>query len=194
MSVRFEDLRVLQVAEGVADGVWKLVVAWDGFAKDTVGKQLVRAVDSVGANIAEGYGRFHFGEKLQFFYYARGSLFETKYWLNRAKNRQLLSEQICEEYGRQLSNLALQLNTLAKQTKQQRYSSSKRQNSVREKKTAYSISDEADLDYYISNHVELFSSDEIAQFKIFTDLLDGELPNYVVPKERITQLPLKDRS
>jgi four helix bundle protein len=65
MAVRFEELKVLQVAEEVADQLWKIVVVWEGFAKDTVGKQLVRAMDSVGANIAESYGRYHY-EDIEF--------------------------------------------------------------------------------------------------------------------------------
>ena len=48
MAATFEDLRVLKSAEEVADSVWKIVVQWDEFAKDVVGKQLTRAVDSSG--------------------------------------------------------------------------------------------------------------------------------------------------
>jgi len=79
MATSLEDLRVLAMAESVADAIWGQVARWNEFSRDTVGKQVVRAVDSIGANIAEGFGRFNFGEKLQFLYYARGSLFETKY-------------------------------------------------------------------------------------------------------------------
>ena len=74
MVLRFEELRVLQAAEAVADGIWRQVVRWDRFARDVVGGQLAKAADSIGANTAEAYGRFHYGEKLQFLYYARGSL------------------------------------------------------------------------------------------------------------------------
>lgn len=91
MSATFENLRVLQSAEEIADSIWKKVVEWDDFAKDVVGKQIARSADSIGANISESFGRFHFGEKLQFLYYARGSIFETKYWLNRVKARSLMA-------------------------------------------------------------------------------------------------------
>lgn len=91
MSKSFEDLQVLQVAEQLADDIWQHVSQWESFAQETVGKQLVRAVDSIGANIAEAFGRYHYGEKLQFLYYARGSLFESKYWINRTKQRNLLT-------------------------------------------------------------------------------------------------------
>ena len=52
----FENLEVYKLSENLADTVWKVVRKWDSFARDTAGKQLVRAADSVGANIAEGVG------------------------------------------------------------------------------------------------------------------------------------------
>jgi four helix bundle protein len=120
MATAFEDLRVLQSAEGCADKIWKQIVQWDEFAKDVVGKQMARAMDSIGANIAESFGRFNFGEKLQFLYYARGSLFETKYWLNRAKTRTLMSDQDVQEYTSRLTDIAKQLNSFAESLKTQR--------------------------------------------------------------------------
>ncbi len=111
MSATFEDLRVLKSAEEIADSVWKRVVQWDEFAKDVVGKQIARSADSIGANIAESFGRFNFGEKLQFLYYSRGSLFETKYWLNRTKVRGLMTPNEVQEYVDGLTALARQLNT-----------------------------------------------------------------------------------
>jgi four helix bundle protein len=109
----FEDLQILKSAEAVADSVWKSVIRWDEFAKDVVGKQLTRAVDSIGANIAESFGRYSFGEKLQFLYYARGSLFETKYWLNRVRERGLMKPDEVNTYVEMLTQLARQLNTFA---------------------------------------------------------------------------------
>ena len=120
MSTSFEDLRILKTAEEVADAVWKRVVQWEDFPKDVVGKQIAKATDSIGANIAESFGRFSFGEKLQFLYYARGSLFETKYWLNRAKARELMSPSDAQEYTLQLTNIARQLNAFAESLKSQR--------------------------------------------------------------------------
>ena len=92
MSLALEDLIALKNAEKIADSMWLFVINWQEFAKDTIGKQIVRASDSIGANIAEAFGRFNYGEKVQFLYYARGSLFETKYWLNRAVTRNLVTQ------------------------------------------------------------------------------------------------------
>jgi four helix bundle protein len=120
MATSFEDLRILKAAEESADKIWKQVVRWDEFARDVVGKQMPRASDSLGANIAESFGRFNFGEKLQFLYYARGSLFETKYWLNRAQVRELMSTSEVQEYISQLTDIAKQLNAFAESLKSQR--------------------------------------------------------------------------
>lgn len=120
MALLFDDLRVLRAAEGIADEVWRHVTKWDNFARDTVGGQLVRATDSIGANIAESFGRYHFGEKVQFLYYARGSLFEAKYWVNRSLSRQLIAKETAEQYAEKLSDLALQLNSFTKMIKDQR--------------------------------------------------------------------------
>jgi len=55
-KANFENLRIYQLSEDLADQIGNAVVRWDNFAKDTVGKQLVRAADSIGANISEGSG------------------------------------------------------------------------------------------------------------------------------------------
>ena len=47
----FENLKVYQLSEVLADEIWNVVMGWDRFARDTVGGQIVRAADSVGANI-----------------------------------------------------------------------------------------------------------------------------------------------
>jgi len=137
MSTSFEDLRVLKSAEEIADAVWKRVSTWENFPKDVVGKQIARATDSIGANIAESFGRFNFGEKLQFLYYARGSLFETKYWLNRAKVRELMPLDSAQEYTTQLSNIARQLNAFADSLKTQR--SDSKTKTIREVAAEYKI-------------------------------------------------------
>ena len=110
MPTSLEDVRVLKSAEQIADAIYKISSRWDDFAKDVVGKQISRAADSIGANIAESFGRFHFGEKIQFLYYARGSVFETKYWLNRASVRELMSSTDSQSYVTRLTDIARQLN------------------------------------------------------------------------------------
>src|ERR1700749_1727923 len=92
MSNRLEDLEVYNLAESFSDEIWFNVLEWDFFPRDTLGKQLVRSADSIGANIAEGFGRFHFKENKNFCYFSRGSLIETKGWITKAKTRKLISD------------------------------------------------------------------------------------------------------
>ena len=89
----FENLRVYQLSEEVSDLIWDIVISWDRFAKDTIGKQIVNSADSVGANIAEGTGRGSFADNRRFARISRGSLFEVKHWLRRAYKRNLLKEE-----------------------------------------------------------------------------------------------------
>lgn len=67
----FEELQVYKLAEKLANKIWKIVIRWDDFAKDTIGKQIVRAVDSIGANIAEGRGRYNYQDNKRFVKMAR---------------------------------------------------------------------------------------------------------------------------
>jgi len=106
----FERLKVYQLAEKLADEIWSVAIAWDFFAKDTVGKQLVRAADSIGANIAKGMGRRSFVENRRFVRTARGSLSETRHWLRRAHQRGLLREGSVERIRPIIDELSLKLN------------------------------------------------------------------------------------
>jgi four helix bundle protein len=85
-----EDFRAYNLAMMLGEEVWTIVFKWNHFEKETVGKQLVRAADSIAANLSEGLGRYHFKEIKNFSYYSRGSLFETKTWLTKALNRKLV--------------------------------------------------------------------------------------------------------
>jgi four helix bundle protein len=169
VTILFEDLKVLQAAEKIGDELWKQIVLWDGFARDTVGKQFARAADSVGANIAEAYGRYHYSEKLQFLYYARGSLFETKYWLNRAHTRQLLVENQATLYAEALSKLAFQLNTFSKALKEQRREANKSPKKIiREPRANYQAAEDAAFVIFeTSDTLELFTSEEIDSLRRF---------------------------
>ncbi|MDB5087842.1 MAG: four helix bundle protein [Mucilaginibacter sp.] len=109
-----EDLEVYQLAESFSDEIWFIVHGWDYFAKDTVGKQIVRSADSISANIAEGYGRYHYKENRNFCYFSRGSIIETKGWLKKSKNRNLLNEEEFNGLFEKLQTIHLKLNAYLK--------------------------------------------------------------------------------
>ncbi len=92
-KTNFENLRAYQLAEQLSDLTWDIVQLWNRIAQDTVGKQLIRAADGIGANIAEGSGRGTHVDNRRFARIARGSLYETKHWLRRAFRRKLLNEE-----------------------------------------------------------------------------------------------------
>ena len=110
----FEELRVFKLAELLSDEVWNIVVNWKYFEKETVGKQLVKATDSIGANIAEGAGRGTPKENKRFVRISRGSLNETKYWLRRANRRSLISEKQIEHFSLMIDELGPTLNAYLK--------------------------------------------------------------------------------
>jgi four helix bundle protein len=112
--MKLEELRIYELAMNIGERVWLIVSKWDYLAKDTVGKQLVKSVDSIAANISEGYGRFHYKENKQFCYYRRGSLYETKTWLKKAHDRRLIVDNDFQSLQNDLETIAYKLNNYIK--------------------------------------------------------------------------------
>src|SRR5215510_5030908 len=106
----FEKLQVYQLSEKLADNVWNIVINWDSFAKDTVGRQIVRAADSIGANLAEGSGRGTLQDNRRFVRIARGSLYETIHWLRRSYLRKLLTQSEIKKLRLLVEELTPKLN------------------------------------------------------------------------------------
>ena len=112
--MKLEDLEIYGLSMKLGENIWGLVEKWDYFSKGTVGKQIVRASDSVSANISEGFGRFHFKETRQFSYFARGSLYETKTWLTKGYQRKLINRTDFENLLRDIDILGVKLNNYIK--------------------------------------------------------------------------------
>ena len=112
----FEDIEAYKVAFRLSNFVWDIVMRWGNFAKDTVGKQFVRAVDSISANIAEGYGRYTKKDKVHFYRYAKGSILETLDWFRKAKTRKLITEDEANTIASELEKLPRLVNWLIKYT------------------------------------------------------------------------------
>ena len=156
MATSLEELKVLQITETLADEIWKQVTSWEKFPRDTIGNQLARAVDSIGANIAESFGRFHYSEKINHLYSSRGSLFETKYWINRCKTRKLLSTETAEKYALQLTEVARQINTFVNSLKSQRANQPK---TLRELPAQY-------LEANTEIHLPIYNDEELAYLNL----------------------------
>ena len=107
----FHDLEVYRRSVVLATDVREAIRGWDNFDLWTCGVQLVRAADSVGANIAEAHGRDTFSDRRRQLYVARGSAFELEHWLLTAGARGLMTDGEALDEARQVSRM---LNALAR--------------------------------------------------------------------------------
>jgi four helix bundle protein len=114
MNNDINKLEIYRESMRLGEVVWGVVAAWDFFAKDAVGKQFVRAVDSIAANISEGYGRHHYKENIHFCHYARGSAEETQTWIEKSANRGLIEKTTARQLYRELNTLKKRLNAYIK--------------------------------------------------------------------------------
>ena len=105
-----DDFEIYQEAMRIGDVIWEAVARWDYFARDTVGKQLVRCADSIASNLAEGHGRYHYAENKNFCRYARGSLQETITFLTKARSRQLIPTDVADSLINELVTLRKRIN------------------------------------------------------------------------------------
>lgn len=102
----------------LSNEIWEEVSRWEKFARWSLGMQITRSVDSISANIAEGFGRFHKKDKIRFYRYSFGSMEETRDWLRKARDRGLLSDERAEFLLQKLNKLPLLINQLIKYTNQ----------------------------------------------------------------------------
>ena len=112
--MKLEDFQTYNMAMDLGEKIYAEVLKWHYFDKDTVGKQLVRAADSIAANLSEGVGRFHYRERKNFSYYSRGSLFETKTWLTKANNRNLITDKEFNELVKDIETIGVKINNYIK--------------------------------------------------------------------------------
>ncbi len=110
MKTNFENLDIYKLSEKLSDEVWCLVLSWNRLAQDTVGIQMIRSTDSIGANIAEGSGRGTKKDYIRFLKISRGSLYETRHWLRRAYKRKLLKEDQTNDLKKIVDELTPKLN------------------------------------------------------------------------------------
>lgn len=105
-------LEVYNLAREFSRLGWKIYQSLDWQNKKVIGDQMIQSLDSVGANIAEGYGRFHYLDKIRFYYNARGSLLEAGHWVELLLERGLISQGEKEELLKLLDQIHLKLNAL----------------------------------------------------------------------------------
>jgi four helix bundle protein len=110
--LKLNDIEAYKIAFKLSNYVWDIILRWDYFTKDTVGKQFVKAVDSISANIAEGFGRYSKKDKIKFYRYSFGSLYESLDWNEKSHLRNLLDEEQYSKIFSELIKLPKSLNSL----------------------------------------------------------------------------------
>ncbi len=109
-------MNAYKIAFHLSNYVWAVVIPWKHFEKDTVGKQFARAVDSISANIAEGFGRYSKKDKIHFFRYSYGSIMESLDWNEKAHKRGLVTDDQYQRIFKDLKSLPKEINALIKFT------------------------------------------------------------------------------
>lgn len=117
-NFQLNNLKVFQLSREYGKEVWGIYKNLDWQLKKIIGDQLIRSTDSVGANIAEGYGRYHFLDKIKFYYFARGSLLESKYWLDLLFERKIIDSEKYLKLVNLYQNIVKALNGLINSTYQ----------------------------------------------------------------------------
>jgi four helix bundle protein len=110
--------KIIEEADQIGTTIWEEVIHWKYFEKDTIGKQIVRAADSISANLSEAYGRYSYADRKRFAYYARGLLCETLNWLQKSSTRGLIKRELASKLHTEISVLSMRINAYIKHLKQ----------------------------------------------------------------------------
>lgn len=108
--IELKDLEVYKAAREISKLVWEVYKSLTFEEKKIVGDQFIRSNDSIGSNIAEGYGRFHFLERIKFYYNSRGSLSESSNWTEIMIERNIRNKQFLENLKKLLKEEEIKLN------------------------------------------------------------------------------------
>jgi four helix bundle protein len=110
--LKLKDIEAYRISFYLSNYVWDIVIKWNSFSQRTVGEQFVRAIDSISANIAEGFGRYGKRDKIKFYRYSQGSLTESLDWNQKSKVRMLLKETGYQKIFSELEKLPKAINAL----------------------------------------------------------------------------------
>ena len=110
--LQLDDIEAYRISFDLSNYVWKIILSWDVFSKQTVGSQIVRSIDSISANIAEGFGRYWKKDKIRFYRISSGSLSESLDWNQKALIRNLISKEQYYYISSELSKLPRAINSL----------------------------------------------------------------------------------
>jgi four helix bundle protein len=119
--IPLKDLKVYQLARKLSSIAWNIYSEMSFEEKKIIGDQFIRSTDSIGANIAEGYSRFHYLDKVRFYYNARASQSEaTDHWLDLLFERNKIPHDIFDEFNSISKDLQIRLNNFITHTKDEK--------------------------------------------------------------------------
>jgi four helix bundle protein len=119
MTIPLENLEIYRLAKMISNAAWEIYGTLPNEHKYKLGQQFLSAADSVGANICEGYGRYHHLDSAKFYYISRGSLYETKWWVSCLEERKLITSEKTAELMKAIKTLSIKLNNFITQVKKQ---------------------------------------------------------------------------
>jgi len=117
----FYDLDVWKQGHKLVLMVYKILKTFPKEEKFGVCDQLRRASSSITANIAEGYGRYHFTDKIRFFIQARGSVKEVQNFILLSKDLQYITDSVAKDIWGQTKSVEKLINGLIKSTENHKY-------------------------------------------------------------------------
>ena len=159
--MKLEDLKLYQECLDFEDKIWKIVNAWEGFNKDTVGESFVQDADAISGNIAAGYGRYNFKDKKHYCYISRGFLLKTKGWLLKAKERGMIEEVEADELVENVEKIHRMLNAYIRSIGRKKEDNNYERNNNYDSDDSNS-NDEPNGNAYTASADEFFSEEEIS--------------------------------
>jgi len=110
MKSDFRDLDVYKLSRSFRNKIFDLIKKFPPEEKFSLTNQLLRSSRSITANIAEGYGRFHYNDNIRFCRLARGSLYETLEHLTIAFDCNYIDENLFLELEKEIKVILRKLN------------------------------------------------------------------------------------
>ena len=114
MIKKFYDLEIWKEVHRLSIEIYKLTEKFPQHEKYSVTDQLRRSATSVSANIAEGFGIYHYKDKIRFYYQARGSVGEVQNFVFLAKDLEYVDAKMSEKLVLDYEQLAKRINAFIK--------------------------------------------------------------------------------
>ena len=116
--IPLQELKVYQISRELSSKAWEIYIKFSFEQKKLFGDQFLRAFDSVGANIAEGYARYHALDQVRFYHIARGSLSEAiAHWTSLLSERNILLDTDYNYLCEKSKELEIKLNNFISTTR-----------------------------------------------------------------------------